>query len=58
MSKILGAQPTKEPMLNMQDLNAMVTDTDILVLRNNYKYVLWSIVSLGTVILTVNTIKK
>jgi hypothetical protein len=56
ISKLLGGK--KEPMLNMEDLNAMISDTDILVLRNNYQYILWSIVALGTVILTVNTIKK
>ena len=45
-------------MLNMQDLNAMINDTDLLVLQNNYQYILWSIVALGTVIITVNALKK
>jgi hypothetical protein len=48
----------KEPMLNMQDLNAMISDTDLLVLQNNYQYMLWSIIALGTVIITVNALKR
>ena len=56
ISSELGSQ--KEPMLNMQDLNAMISDTDLIVLQNNYQYMLWSIIALGTVIITVNALKR
>ena len=49
---------TRESMLNMQDLNAMISDTDLVVLQNNYQYVLWTIIALGTVIVTVNALNK
>lgn len=54
----LGNQNVKESMLNMQDLNAMISDTDLVVLQNNYQYMLWSIIALGSVIITVNALKK
>lgn len=54
----LGTQNVKEFMLNMQDLNAMISDTDLIVLQNNYQYMLWSIIALGTIIITVNALKK
>jgi hypothetical protein len=47
-----------EPMLNMNDLNTMATDSDLIVLQNNYQYVLWSIIAVGIVIITINNIKK
>jgi hypothetical protein len=56
ISSILGKQ--KESMLNMQDLNAMISDSDLIVLQNNYQYILWSILALGTIIITVNAFKK
>jgi len=47
-----------EPMLNMTDLDAMLTDTDLLVLQNNYQYIMWSIVAVGLISVTINTIKR
>jgi hypothetical protein len=47
-----------EPMLNMNDLNAMMSDSDLVVLQNNYQYILWSIIAVGVIITTINTIKK
>jgi hypothetical protein len=73
MNKILSKQLTKtdiqniakikkktmlEPMLNMNDLNSMLTDTDLGFLQYNYLYLLWSIIAMGVIIVTINTIKK
>ena len=47
-----------EPMLNMNDLNAMMSDSDLVVLQNNYQYILWSIVAIGVITTTITVIKK
>jgi hypothetical protein len=47
-----------ESMLNMNDLNAMMSDSDLVVLQNNYQYILWSIVAIGVITTTINIIKK
>lgn len=47
-----------ESMLNMEDIDAMVSDSDLNVLKNNYQYILWSIVALTAIIITINTLKK
>ena len=57
-NNMLEAIPMKEGLLNMNDLNAMKTDSDLIVLQNNYQYILWSIVAVGILIVTINTIKK
>ena len=44
--------------LNMNDLNGMLNDTDLRVLQENYSYILWSILAVGLVTITLNTIKK
>jgi hypothetical protein len=48
----------KEGLLNMDDINAMVTNSDLLVLQNNYQYIFWTILALGAVIVTLNLLKK
>ena len=47
-----------EGMLNMQDIDAMVSDSDLNVLKNNSQYILWTIIALGAIIITVNVVKK
>ena len=47
-----------EGMVNMQDLNAMLSDSDLVVLQNNYQYILWSILAIGIVGVTIKTLKK
>jgi uncharacterized protein YPO0396 len=44
--------------IDMSDLDGMVADTDIRVLQENYNYILWSILAVGIVTITVNTINK
>lgn len=48
----------KEGMLGMNDINTMVSDSDLNVLKNNYQYIFWSILALGAIIITINTLKK
>ena len=40
-----------------QGLENILQDSDIVVLQENYNYMFWSILTVGTVILTLNTIK-
>lgn len=55
---------TKEGMknysnsLNMNDLHGMLTDSDLIVLQENYSYILWSILAVGLLTITVNTMNK
>ena len=47
-----------ENMLTMNDLNSMLSDTDIRVLQENYSYIFWSILAVGLLTITVSQIKK
>ena len=49
---------TKEGMLNMDDINGMLNDTDLRVLQQNYRYILWSILAVGILTTTVHLLKK
>ena len=44
--------------LNMDDINGMLSDTDLIVLQENYGYILWSILAVGVLTITINTMKK
>ena len=44
--------------LNMNDLNGMLSDPDLRVLQENYSYIMWSILAVGLLTITVNTMKK
>jgi len=44
--------------LTMNDINSMLSDTDIRVLQENYSYIFWSILAVGLLTITVNQIKK
>jgi hypothetical protein len=46
-----------EGLLNMDDINAMTTDSDLNVLKNNYRYLFWTILAISAVIITINVIK-
>jgi hypothetical protein len=45
-------------ILTMNDVNSMLSDTDIRVLQENYSYIFWSILAVGLLTITVNQIKK
>jgi hypothetical protein len=44
--------------LNMNDINGMLSDSDLIVLQGNYSYIMWSILAVGLLTITVNTMKK
>ena len=44
--------------LSLNDINGMLSDTDLIVLQENYSYMLWSILAVGVLIVTINTMKK
>jgi hypothetical protein len=43
---------------NINDLSGMLSDSDLRVLKENYSYILWSILAVGILTITINTIKK
>ena len=49
---------TTEYKLTMNDVNSMLSDTDIRVLQENYSYIFWSILAVGLLTVTINQIKK
>lgn len=44
--------------LNMNDINGMLSDSDLRVLQENYSYIMWSILAVGLLTITINTMKK
>ena len=44
--------------INMNDINSMLSDTDIKLLQENYSYIYWSILAIGLLTVTINQIKK
>jgi len=44
--------------LDLNDLNGMLSDSDLRVLQENYSYILWSILAVGILTITINTMKK
>jgi hypothetical protein len=43
---------------NMYNINGILTDSDLRVLQENYSYIMWSIFAIGTLTITINTLKK
>jgi hypothetical protein len=44
--------------MDMSDLDGMVTHSDLIVLQENYNYILWSILAVGILTITLNAMKK
>jgi hypothetical protein len=44
--------------LNINDLNGMLSDSDLRVLQENYSYIMWSILAVGILTVTINTMRK
>jgi hypothetical protein len=44
--------------LDFNDLNGLLTDSDLRVLQENYSYIMWSILAVGLLTITINTMKK
>jgi hypothetical protein len=50
---------TKDLIANVDNgIDNILNDTDIMVLQKNYSYLFWSIIAIGTVIVSMNIIKK
>jgi hypothetical protein len=47
-----------EGMNTMNDINGMISDTDLRVLQENYKYIFWSILAVSAITITLNIMKK
>jgi hypothetical protein len=47
-----------EGMANRSDINGMLTDSDLRVIQENSSYILWSILAVGLVTITLNTMNK
>jgi hypothetical protein len=43
---------------NFNDLSGMLSDSDLRVLKENYSYIMWSILAVGVLTITINTKKK
>lgn len=44
--------------LNTQDLNGMLTAADLRAIQENYRYVMWSVLAVGSLIITIKLLKK
>lgn len=53
-----GNMVVSEGFSTMNDLNGMLSDSDLKVLQGNYRYILWSILAVGIVTVTVKAINK
>lgn len=49
---------TNEKIITMNDINSMLSDTDIKLLQENYSYIFWSILAIGILTVTIKEIKK
>jgi hypothetical protein len=56
--RTIDSSSNSDKILTMNDINSMLSDTDIRVLQENYSYIFWSIVAVGLLTITVNQIKK
>jgi hypothetical protein len=43
---------------NLNDLSGMLSDSDLRVLTENYSYIMWSILAVGILTITINTMKN
>ena len=43
--------------INMNDVNSMLSDSDLTILQSNYSYIMWSVLAVGLLSVTVNTVK-
>jgi len=56
--RTIDTSADSDKTLTMNDINSMLSDTDIRVLQENYSYIFWSILAVGLLTITVNQIKK
>jgi hypothetical protein len=58
MKNINTNSDKNEKIITMNDINSMLSDTDIKLLQENYSYIFWSILAIGLLTVTINQIKK
>jgi hypothetical protein len=44
--------------LDLNDINRMITDTDLIVLQESYSYTIWSILAIVALSISINIMKK
>jgi hypothetical protein len=54
----LGEQYTQYKLVDSANINGILSDSDIVVLQENYQYLFWSILAIAIVIITINVFKK
>jgi hypothetical protein len=54
----LGEQYTQYKLVDSVNINGILSDSDIVVLQENYQYLFWSILAIAIVIITINVFKK
>lgn len=57
-SNNIEGMTTMNKKLSLNDINGMLSDSDLIVLQENYSYIFWSILAVGVLIVTINTMKK
>ena len=56
--KAYSEQYNQYNSVNATNINGILSDSDIVVLQENYSYLFWSILAIAIVVVTINTIKK
>lgn len=56
--KALSKQYTQYKTVDATNINGILSDSDIVVLQENYSYLFWSILALAVVVITLHAIKK
>ena len=49
---------TKDRSADLQNISGIVNDSNIVVLKENYTYLMWSILAVGVVSLSLKVLKK
>ena len=42
----------------MDNISGILTDSDIILLQENYRYILWTIIATGLVVITLNQMRN
>ncbi len=57
-NKYKEGMTTLSQNLNLNDVKGMLNDSDIRILQANYSYIMWSVLAVGILSVTMNTINK
>jgi len=56
--KVLSKQYNQYKDIDASNINGILSDSNIVVLQENYSYLFWSILAIAIVVVTIHTIKK